>query len=127
MNMKWIPFSITTNTAGAGVATGNTDSSRPIRGLVHAVYVDYHASAPATTDVTVRTKGAAGGPPTQTILSLANLNTDGVFYPAAIPVSTANAAITNANRPVPVCDVLNVLVAQANDSQLFTVWVLVEE
>ena len=49
------------------------------RGFVHAVYVDYHATSPATPDVTVRTKGSAGGPPSYNILVLTDLNTDAVW------------------------------------------------
>lgn len=44
---------VSVTTAGsAGAATGTADSI-PIMGFLLDVYLDYHASAPATTDVTI--------------------------------------------------------------------------
>ena len=125
--MKWLVIDVTTGTEGAGVATGTTATPASVRGLVHAVYVDKHASAPATTDVTLRTKGVTGGAPSYTIWTQSNSAADTNAFPAVGPVTTANAAITDAHRPVPVCDVLEAVVAQANDSQAFRFMVLVEE
>jgi len=42
-----------------------------------ALKVDYHASAPETTDVVISEDGGLG----RTLLTLSNRNTDGVFYP----------------------------------------------
>lgn len=42
-----------------------------------ALRVDYHANAPATTDVVISEDGGLG----RTLLTLTNRNTDGVFYP----------------------------------------------
>ena len=66
-----------TTTGGDGAAVGNGVSLNVISGRVLAIHLDYHASAPATTDVTVTELDA----PTQTILSEANVNTDGWYYP----------------------------------------------
>ncbi len=41
-----------TTTGGAGAATGSS-TTIPINGFLLDVYLNYHASAPATTDVTI--------------------------------------------------------------------------
>lgn len=119
-----IPFTVTTNTAGAGVATGTVQSAGVVRGLVHAFIVDKDASAPVTTDVTLRTKG--GDIPSYNVIALTDSAVDQTTFPARAPTDQTNAAITNAHRPVPVCDVLEMVVAQANNSQTFKGWALVE-
>ena len=55
--------------------------------LLEAVKVDYHASAPNTTDLTlVETKGLG-----RTLLTLANNATDGTYYPRHTTHDTAGA------------------------------------
>lgn len=122
--MVAIPFVGTTNTAGAGVATVTVESAGVVRGLVHAFVVDKHASAPVTTDVTLRTKGTTL--PSYNVIALADSAADATTFPARGVTSESNAAITNSHRPVPVCDVLEMVVAQANNSQEFRGWALVE-
>lgn len=106
-----VPIKVTT-TGGAGVATGTGDSGKPIRGRVLGVYFNWHASAPATTDTTLRTKGNAS--PSYNLLVVTNSVTDAFIVPAAKPVDNANAAITNAHTPFPVDDYLEVSVAQCD-------------
>ena len=45
--------------------------------MLEAVKVDFHASAPATTDVTIAEADGLG----RTLLTLTNVNTDGTYYP----------------------------------------------
>lgn len=124
--MVAIPLAVTT-AGGAGTSAGTSVASRVICGLVHGVILDAPAGAPATTDVTVRTKGSSGSLPSYTIWNRADAGADVAAFPAVLPVSTANAAITNAHRPVPVADALELFVDQADNGQLFKAWVLVEE
>ena len=67
-----------TTTGDAGLATGTKTSDFELRpSILDAVKVDYHASAPATTDLTISEAGGLG----RTLLTLSNINTDGTYYP----------------------------------------------
>lgn len=96
-----------TTTGTAGSATG-TANSRVINGLLLDVYLDYHASAPATTDVTI--EYAEG----DDILLVSNSATDARIAPRQKPVDNANAAITNGNDKFPLAGEITVSVAQSN-------------
>lgn len=101
----------TTGTAGSAVGSGQT---LPLPGVLGFIQVDYHASAPGTTDVTI---SEAGGPQ-RTILTLTNRNTDGIFYPnvsftdgtGAAYATASYGAWVLANTPITVsvagCDAL---------------------
>lgn len=97
-----------TTTGVAGSASGNADSPG-INGYIEAIYLDFHASAPATTDVTVSYKARGGN-----ILAVTNSATDAMFAPRIKPVDNANAAITNAHDRFAVNDKINVAVAQSD-------------
>lgn len=123
------PYNSGVASGGAGVATANTDYSTKIEGRVTAIYIDYKGTAPpATTDVTVRTKGTSPNAPSMTILSAVNINTDGWFFPATpIHLNTTGAAIANNYiQGVPIFDSINILIAQADDDNNADVWLLVE-
>lgn len=99
-----------TTTGSAGSATGTAVSDTPVFGYVVGVSLNFHASAPGTTDTTLRTKGDAG--PSYDILVVSNTATDAAgIVPHAKPVDSANAAITNAHAPFPVDDFLELSVA----------------
>lgn len=66
-----------TTTGSAGSATGNADSPQ-IRGEVLGLWVNYHASAPGTTDITITDKLSG-----QTLYSKANSATD-VYIPLRV-------------------------------------------
>lgn len=69
-----------TTTGSAGSASGDTTIEFPIPlGFIDAIELDYHGSAPATTDVTVVETDTNGLE--QTILSVSDNNTDGTYYP----------------------------------------------
>lgn len=98
-----------TTTGSAGSASGNSDSE-VINGYVEAIFLDFHASAPATTDTTISYKTRGGN-----ILATTNTVTDAMFFPRATAVDNANAAITNAHTRFAVAaQKINVAVAQSD-------------
>lgn len=98
-----------TTTGNAGVATGSA-KTRAIRGEILGVLLNFHASAPATTDTTIRTTIT----PTYTIVVATDSATDVFLTPRAKPVDNANAAITNAHAPFVVFDEVTVALAQCD-------------
>ena len=74
----------------AGSASGSGVLALPLCELV-AVHLDYHASAPATTDVTIT---ASGNPAARTIFTRSNSATDGWFRPREQKHDTNASAIT---------------------------------
>ncbi len=105
-----------TTTGSAGSATGSADTDVTIMGRVVRVDLNYHASAPATTDVTL---AQANEEVATNILSVTNSVTDTVVYPTVQLTDNANAGRTfDGTRPVvdyyPVSDVLTLSVAQSD-------------
>lgn len=68
-----------TTTGSAGSATGESSSAR-IRGLFYKIKLDYHASAPATTDVVITTEDDDGNT-IDTILTITNNEVDATYSP----------------------------------------------
>lgn len=97
-------------TGSAGSASGSAVLALPLCELV-AVYLDYHASAPATTDVTIT---SPGNPAAVTILTRSNSATDGWFYPSINLHDNTAAAVTGAYAAPPIHGNLSVSVAQAD-------------
>ena len=93
----------TTGTAGAATGSG---VSKAINGWIVDVFLDYHASAPATTDVTIAYTSRGGN-----ILVVSNNATDGLYHPRAKAVDNANTAITNAHDYFYISDTVTVSVA----------------
>lgn len=77
----------TTGSAGSAAGTGDTI---PLFGELISVHLDYHASAPATSDVTIAELGGAA----RTFLTRTNTATDGTFYPRVLLDDTAGADLT---------------------------------
>lgn len=98
-----------TTTGVAGSASGNGDTDDILHGEIEDIFLDYHASAPGTTDVTISFKDRGGN-----VLVVSNNATDGLYHPRAKPVDNANAAITNAHGKFVAHQKLNVAVAQAD-------------
>jgi hypothetical protein len=100
-----------TTTGTAGSATGTATSSEVVMGYLVDVFLDFHASAPATTDTTIAFATRGGD-----ILVATNTNTDTLFHPRVKTVDNTGAAITNShdrvllNQPITVsvagCDAL---------------------
>ena len=81
-----------TTIGSPGSATGTGTSRRPVYGVLGAVQIDYHASAPgATTDVVI----AEGTGQARTFLTRTNTATDGTFYPAATQHDGTGTALTS--------------------------------
>lgn len=90
--------------SGTGSGTGNT-----LVGFLLDIYLDYHASAPETTDVTVAYADRGGN-----LLAVANSSTDALYTPRATAVTNAAAAITNSHDRFPLNGRLTVSVAGCN-------------
>lgn len=97
----------TTGSAGSATATGVTTES--FEGFFLEAYVNYHGSAPATTDLTIKQTGA-----TDNILVLTDTNTDGVYVPRRAIVNSAGAAITNGHGLIPVAGTITASLAQCD-------------
>ncbi len=79
-----------TTVGSAASAVGSGSLALPLGKLV-AIYLNYHASAPATTDVTIT---SPGNPATQTFLTVSNNATDGWYFPKEQDMDNTGAAIT---------------------------------
>ncbi len=99
-----------TTTGGAGVSAGNTNSGS-LNGYLLGAYVNYHASAPATTDVTI----SYGTPAWGNILVLSNINTDTLKLVRMSCVDAAGAAISGMADLPPLDGTVNVAVAGCDD------------
>lgn len=83
---------IPVTTAGsAGSATGSGVSDE-LNGWILDVYLDFHASAPGTTDTTIAYTAQGGN-----ILVVTDSSTDARIAPRQKTVDNANTAITNSN------------------------------
>ena len=99
-----------TTTGADGSASGSQASAGSLYGFLLDVYLDYHASAPATTDVTLAYTSPANG----NILVVTNNATDGLYAPRKQTCDAAGAAITGNYDLFPLNGTLTLSVAQAN-------------
>jgi hypothetical protein len=97
-----------TTTGSAGSAAGATTGLHMVGELLY-LYVDFHASAPATTDITITAAGSGA-----TVWTRSNSVADATVAPAATCVTTANVAITDSHRPLFIADHLTVTLAQCD-------------
>ena len=82
-------------TGGDGSATGSLVTALPYCELL-ALYINFHASAPGTTDTTI---SSPGDPVALTLLTVTNSATDAWFYPTHQLDDASAAAITGAYIP----------------------------
>jgi len=112
-------------TGSAGSASGSGSLALPLSELV-AVHLNFHSSAPSTTDTTIK---ATGNPLELTILTLTNVNTDAWYYPKVQDDDDVGAAITGAySDPVIHNKILNIDLAQCDsltDAVVATIYVRV--
>lgn len=80
-----------------------------MNGFLLVVYLDFHASAPATTDTTIAYAERGGN-----VLAVSNSATDAVFAPRQGLVDNTNTAITGGNAPFPLAGRLTVSLAQCD-------------
>lgn len=97
-----------TTVGSAGSASGS-GSTGAIKGFLLDIYLDFHASAPGTTDITIALTGRGGN-----ILARSDSAADGLFAPRQKPVDNANAAITNAFEKFALTDGLTISLAQCD-------------
>src|SRR3990172_3977855 len=97
-----------TATGTAGAATGSAISN-VLHGFILDIFLDYHASAPATTDVTIAYTARGSN-----ILVVSNNATDALYHPRAKPVDNANVAITNSHDKFAVSDTLTISLAESD-------------
>ena len=83
------------STGSCGSATGSLVTALPYCELL-AARMDFHASAPGTTDTTL---SSPGGPVSVTLLTITNSATDAWFYPTHQLDDSSGAAITGAYIP----------------------------
>ena len=108
------------------MATANADSTIPLCGFIVGVYVRYNDSPPAaTTDILIATKGTAPRAPSRVILDRDNSATDGWFFPQAlIQVNTTGADVAANYDWIAIDDIVNVLIAQADNGDSIDAWLL---
>ena len=82
-------------TGSSGSATGSLVTALPPCELL-AVYMNFHASAPASTDTTL---SSPGDPVAVTLLTVTNSATDAWYYPSIQMDDNSGAAITGAYVP----------------------------
>lgn len=89
-------YTIKVSTTGSsGSATGSLVTALPYCELL-ATRLDFHASAPGTTDTTL---SSPGGPVSVTLLTVTNSATDAWFYPTHQLDDSSGSAITGAYIP----------------------------
>jgi hypothetical protein len=96
----------TTGSAGSATGSGVTEA---ISGFLLDVHLDFHASAPATTDTTVKQTGAADN-----ILVVTDSKTDARYAPRQPIVDAAASAITNGSDRYPINGTITVSLAGCN-------------
>ena len=82
-------------TGSSGSATGSLVTALPPCEL-RAVYITFHASAPASTDTTL---SSPGDPVSVTLLTVTNSATDAWYYPSIQMDDNSGSAITGAYVP----------------------------
>ncbi len=106
-----------TTTGSAGSATGAENTTQPISGKILKIRFDYHASAPASTDVTITER--VGSTDWETICTETDSATDVTRYPRKAVEDNAESAVTydgtnEIYEPYVVDDYVRVAVAQSN-------------
>ena len=110
----------TTGADGAAVGTGVISG---LTGYLTDIYIDYHASAPSSIDVTVAYADRGGD-----ILVVSNNNTDGMYCPRKQNCNSAGAAISGDYDRYVIDGNLNISIAQADAlTACVTVYVRVQQ
>ena len=99
-----------TTTGSAGSATGNA-TSQAIRGEILGLAINYHASTPATADITVEMETSGID-----IYAVSDTTTDTFVVPVLFSVDAANSALTSDVTPRHYCvaDGIKVTLAQGD-------------
>lgn len=110
MQLRVYSSAITT-TGNAGSATGTGSIIVEKTAYLEWVYYDFHASAPATTDVAGT---FAATPPGGALFTSTSSATDALQYPRAAVVNTAGSAITNTSARIALTGTIDIAVAQCD-------------
>ena len=122
------PINSGVGAGGAGVATNNATTTTQVVGCIAGIYVRYNDSCPGTTDVVISTVGASPAIPSQTLLTLTDNATAGLFLPRVTPQDAAGADLVALTilEPITISDFVKVTMAQADDACSVDVWLLLE-
>ncbi len=116
------PITTAAAVGGNGVAAGTVVTSNVVSGVLLGIYVQYNDAPPAgTTDIGVKTKGAAGVTPSINLLTITNGATDG-YYPTRAPTYTAAGALDGGTSCFSIADFIQVDMAGANAADTVSVW-----
>ena len=107
-HIERVRVSVTT-TGNAGSATGSADTEA-VNGFYLGAYLNYHASAPGTTDVTISTQNPSNG----NLQVISNANTDAFVSCLNQAQDAAGAAITASFVQRPVSGNVRVALAQCD-------------
>jgi hypothetical protein len=99
-----------TTTGSAGSASATALTTIPVNGLITAIKIDYHASAPVTTDVVIAETGLFS----RTLLTVSNNKTDNNYYPGYAQVDAAATALTAYALPNVSGEYVSIAVAQCD-------------
>lgn len=111
-----------TTTGANGSAEGEATTPGGIRGAVMSFRVDYEATAPNTTDVTITEVGGAG----RTLLTLTDRNTDGEFPVRIAEVGATGTAGTGTTPILMGGEPIEVAVAGCNAiTNAVVVWIYI--
>lgn len=103
-------FTLTvTTTGGAGAAVGSAVTTESVDGFLLDMYVNYHASAPGTTDIIVKQTDR-----TENLYAKANSVTDVHVAPRMSTVTTAAAAITDSHDLIPINGTITASLAESD-------------
>ena len=106
MSRGYVTIAIPVTTTGSAASATGSATSDALYGEIVDIYLDFHASAPATTDTTIAYADRGGN-----ILVVSNSATDALIAPRQKTVDSANAAITDSYGPFVVNGSLTVSLA----------------
>lgn len=107
--MKIYSKSVKVDTTGVDGAAAGSAALGGLHGYLLDVYLDYHASAPASTDVTISYRRRGG-----TILTMANNATDKLVAPRRQVQGSDGSNLAGQYEKYPISGDLAIAVAQAN-------------
>lgn len=108
MSFSLVRIPVTT-TGAAGSATGSATSDSTLMGFLVDIFLDYHASTPATADVTISFTTRGG-----TIATATSTTTDALIAPRQGLVTNAGVAITDSHAMFLLNDKVTVAVAEGD-------------
>lgn len=107
--MEIVTYKVAVTTTGAAGSATGTGTSELVQGYLLDVWLDFHGSAPATTDTTLAYATRGGN-----ILVVTNSVTDVLHQPLKQASDSAAATITGVYNPYVLDDKITVSVAQCD-------------